>query len=43
MLHLVDAALEDAVAEVGAGAVIGLLCTDATLASGLYMNRTLKK
>ena len=40
MLHLVDAALEDAVAEVGAGAVIGLLCTDATLASGLYMNRT---
>lgn len=39
MLHLVDAALEDAVASVGAGATIGLLCTDATLASGLYMNR----
>ena len=41
MLHLVDAALEDAVADAGAGASIGLLCTDATLASGLYMNRTL--
>ena len=40
MLHLVDAALEDAVAGAGAGASIGLLCTDATLASGLYMNRT---
>ncbi|MEO8059670.1 MAG: amino acid racemase [Burkholderiales bacterium] len=39
MLHLVDAALEDAIASVGAGASIGLLCTDATLASGLYMNR----
>ena len=39
MLHLVDAALEDAVACVGAGASIGLLCTDATLASGLYLNR----
>jgi aspartate racemase len=40
MLHLVDAALEDAVATVGVGASIGLLCTDATLASGLYVNRT---
>jgi len=40
MLHLVDAALEDAVATAGAGATIGLLCTDATLASGLYVNRT---
>jgi aspartate racemase len=40
MLHLVDAALEDAAASVGAGATIGLLCTDATLASGLYVNRT---
>jgi aspartate racemase len=39
MLHLVDAALEDAAAKVGAGAPIGLLCTDATLASGLYVNR----
>jgi aspartate racemase len=39
MLHLVDAALEDAVDSVGAGGTIGLLCTDATLASGLYMNR----
>jgi aspartate racemase len=40
MLHLVDAALEDAIALVGADAPIGLLCTDATLASGLYLNRT---
>jgi len=39
MLHLVDAALADVVASVGAGATIGLLCTDATLASGLYTNR----
>lgn len=39
MLHLVDAALEDAVASAGAGARIGLLATDATLASGLYLNR----
>jgi aspartate racemase len=39
MLHLVDAALEDAVDSVGSGGTIGLLCTDATLASGLYMNR----
>lgn len=42
MLHLVDVALEDAVATAGAGATIGLLCTDATLASGLYVNRTLR-
>lgn len=40
MLHLVDAALEDAMAVAGADATLGLLCTDATLASGLYMNRT---
>ncbi len=40
MLHLVDAALEDAVGMAGEGAVVGLLCTDATLASGLYVNRT---
>jgi aspartate racemase len=39
MLHLVDAALEDAIAVAGAGARIGLLATDATLASGLYLNR----
>jgi aspartate racemase len=39
MLHLVDAALEDAVSGAGAGARIGLLATDATLASGLYLNR----
>lgn len=42
MLHLVDVTLEDAVAQAGEGASIGLLCTDATLASGLYMNRTLR-
>jgi aspartate racemase len=40
MLHLVDAALEDAITVAGEGASIGLLCTDATLASGLYLNRT---
>lgn len=39
MLHLVDAALEDAVASAGLSARIGLLATDATLASGLYLNR----
>jgi aspartate racemase len=39
MLHLVDAALEDAVATVGAEGRVGLLATDATLASGLYVNR----
>ena len=39
MLHLVDAALADAVAAVGGSGTIGLLCTDATLASGLYVNR----
>lgn len=40
MLHLVDGALEDAVRISGAGVSVGLLCTDATLASGLYVNRT---
>ncbi len=39
MLHLVDAALEDALAVLGPAAPCGLLCTEATLASGLYMNR----
>ena len=39
MLHLVDAALEDAIATAGEHAAIGLLCTDATLASGLYTTR----
>lgn len=39
MLHLVDAALEDALALAGPGARIGLLATDATMASGLYLNR----
>ena len=37
MLHLVDVALDDAAAV--NGAAVGLLCTDATLASGLYLNR----
>ncbi|MGE8502894.1 MAG: aspartate/glutamate racemase family protein [Pseudomonas sp.] len=40
MLHLVDAALEDALALTGGTAPIGLLATDATLASGLYLNRS---
>ena len=40
MLHLVDAALADAITTAGPGATLGLLCTDATLASGLYLNRT---
>ena len=39
MLHLVDAALEDAAAGMPPGATLGLLCTDATLESGLYLNR----
>lgn len=39
MLHLVDAALEDAVSRVGPGAPLGLLCTDASMAAGLYLNR----
>lgn len=39
MLHLVDAAIEDALAASGRSQRIGLLATDATLASGLYVNR----
>jgi aspartate racemase len=39
MIHLVDAALDDVRAAVGAGARIGLLATDATMASGLYLDR----
>jgi aspartate racemase len=39
MLHLVDAALDEAVALAGQTGRIGLLATDATLASGLYVNR----
>lgn len=39
MLHLVDAALEDVRSHAGEGARVGLLATDATLASGLYVNR----
>jgi aspartate racemase len=38
MLHVVDAALADVAARVGP-ARIGILATDATLASGLYVNR----
>ncbi|MEF7614670.1 amino acid racemase [Aquincola sp. MAHUQ-54] len=40
MLHLVDAALAEVVDRAGAGARVGLLATDATIASGLYPNRT---
>ena len=39
MLHLVDAAIADAAAIAGPRARVGLLGTDATLASGLYINR----
>ena len=39
MLHMVDTALEDAFNSSSAGASIGLLCTEATLASGLYQAR----
>ncbi len=39
MLHLVDAAIEDAAATTTGAPRVGLLATDATLASGLYMNR----
>lgn len=41
MLHLVDAALREALALAGAQARLGLLATDATIASGLYINRRL--
>lgn len=39
MLHLVDVALEDAAVAVGTSSPLGLVCTDATLASSLYMHR----
>lgn len=39
MLHLVDAAVEEAAALAGPGGRVGLLATDATLASGLYVDR----
>jgi aspartate racemase len=39
MLHLVDAALDEAVSAAGSSPALGLLGTDATLASGLYVNR----
>lgn len=39
MLHLVDAALDEAEAAIAPGAAIGLLATEATLASGLYTGR----
>jgi aspartate racemase len=39
MLHMVDVALEDAANGMQANASVGLLCTDATLASGLYLRR----
>lgn len=41
MLHLVDAALREALALAGPQARVGLLATDATIASGLYINRRL--
>jgi aspartate racemase len=39
MLHIVDAAIEDAIGKACDKLRIGLLATDATLASGLYINR----
>ena len=39
MLHLVDAAIDEVLAGVSADTKVGLLATDATLASGLYVNR----
>jgi len=41
MLHLVDAALREVLDIAGPGARLGLLATDATIASGLYINRRL--
>ena len=42
MIHLVDAALDDVTACVGPHGRVGLLATDATIASGLYASRNLK-
>ena len=39
MLHLVDAAVDEAIASVGEDASLGLLCTQTTLAAGLYLSR----
>ncbi|HKW82835.1 MAG TPA: amino acid racemase, partial [Burkholderiaceae bacterium] len=39
MLHIVDAALDAAFASFGKEARLGLLCTETTLASGLYVSR----
>ncbi|WP_431257982.1 aspartate/glutamate racemase family protein [Roseateles chitinivorans] len=39
MIHLVDAAIAEALDLVPEGGKVGLLSTDATLASGLYLNR----
>lgn len=43
MLHMVDAAVKEVAAVVGNEATIGILATDATLASGLYSNRSARK
>lgn len=42
MIHIVDAAIEKAVELVGENPALGLLATDATLASGLYINRVVE-
>ena len=39
MIHLVDAAIDEAMEKSGPGARIGLLATDATISSGLYVQR----
>ncbi len=41
MLHIVDSAVENLLKETNTQVRIGLLATDATIASGLYINRTL--
>ena len=43
MLHMVDATLHEVLKVVGDEASIGILSTDATLASGLYLNRSRRK
>lgn len=42
MIHIVDAAIEKAIEKSGPNPILGLLATDATLASGLYINREVK-
>lgn len=43
MIHIVDAALDEVCAQVGERGRVGLLATDATVASGLYVNRAAQR